>query len=84
MIICDHEYPARVAFALVNRVLEEFVAAFPRDVWTTTTTKLDFPQLRDMLLRYQNPHEADPIMKVQKELDETKIILVSKSLFALS
>ena len=29
------------------------------------------------LEKYQNPHEVDPLMKVQRELDETKILLVS-------
>ena len=31
--------------------------------------------LDDYLKKYQNPVEADPMMKVQNELDETKIIL---------
>ena len=31
--------------------------------------------LEGYLKRYQNPVEADPMMKVQSELDETKIIL---------
>lgn len=76
VIICDKEYPSRVAFALINRILDEFAATFPRDVWLTTPSRLDFPQLREMLIKYQNPHEADPIMRVQRELDETKVILV--------
>lgn len=29
------------------------------------------------LTKYQDPKQADTIMKVQKELDETKIVLVS-------
>ena len=31
--------------------------------------------LDDYLKKYQNPVEADPMMKVQNELDETKIVL---------
>jgi synaptobrevin family protein YKT6 len=31
--------------------------------------------LDDQLTKYQNPVEADPMLKVQNELDETKIIL---------
>ena len=76
VIICDREYPPRVAFALINRVVEEFMAIFPRDVWMVASSKLDFPKLKDMLQRYQDPHAADPIMRVQKELDDTKIVLV--------
>lgn len=76
VIICDQEYPARVAFALVNRVLEEFTSVFPRDQWISCSGRLDFPQLREMLQTYQDPHQADPIMRVQNELENTKIILV--------
>lgn len=85
MIICDQEYPARVAFALINRVLEEFTATFPRDRWLSCSGKIDFLPLKEMLQKYQDPHEADPIMRVQRELDETKIILVfpNDSLWAL-
>lgn len=35
-----------------------------------------FPQAQDYLRRYQDPRQADSIMKVQQELDETKIVLV--------
>lgn len=33
--------------------------------------------LTQYLAKYQDPKQADTIMKVQKELDETKIVLVS-------
>lgn len=33
------------------------------------------PELRDYLAKYQDPEQADSILKIQKELDETKIVL---------
>lgn len=36
--------------------------------------------LTSYLAKYQDPQQADTIMKVQKELDETKIVLVSVTL----
>ena len=36
---------------------------------------LPFPELRDYLAKYQDPQQADSILKIQKELDETKIVL---------
>ena len=39
-----------------------------------------FPQVNTYLSKYQNPREADAMTKIQEELDETKIILVSKFL----
>jgi synaptobrevin family protein YKT6 len=40
-----------------------------------SSTVIEFPILESYLKKYQNPAEADSIMKVQKELDETKIVL---------
>lgn len=31
--------------------------------------------LEEMIRKYQDPHEADAIMKIQRDLDDTKIIL---------
>jgi synaptobrevin family protein YKT6 len=43
-----------------------------------------FPQANDYLRRYQDPRQADSIMKVQQELDETKIVLVGIDLVGIS
>lgn len=32
-------------------------------------------ELKDYIIKYQDPQQADSIMKIQKELDETKIVL---------
>lgn len=39
------------------------------------TPTLDFPPLKEYIVKYQDPQQADSIMKIQKELDETKIVL---------
>jgi hypothetical protein len=36
---------------------------------------MSFPELKDYIQKYQDPQQADSIMKIQKELDETKIVL---------
>ena len=33
------------------------------------------PELKEYLTKYQDPHQADSILRIQKELDETKIVL---------
>ena len=76
VLVSDRQYPARVAFGLINRILDEFAAQFSRDIWLSTSSQLEFPLLQEMLKKYQNPDEADPIMRVQRELDETKVVLV--------
>ncbi|ORX44927.1 snare-like protein [Hesseltinella vesiculosa] len=72
VIFTDKEYPSRVVFSLLNKVLDEFLVKFPTDRWQGT---LDFPELASYIQKYQDPKQADTIMKVQNELDETTAIL---------
>jgi len=85
VIITDMEYPTRVAFSIIGKILDEFLTKFPKNRWPSlnaASTPTFFPELRTHLERFQDPHSADPFMKVQRELDETKIILVSYDLMA--
>ncbi|KAK0267400.1 palmitoyltransferase [Friedmanniomyces endolithicus] len=77
IIISDQEYPALVAHQLLSKVLDEFLARYPRSAWSGSTVGegCPFPQLKEYIVKYQDPHAADSIMKIQKELDETKIVL---------
>jgi hypothetical protein len=87
VIIADEDYPPRVAFSLLNKILDEYSTAIPVAQWSAaastarrnTSTKadasVDFAPLTAYLAKYQDPKQADTIMRVQQELDETKIIL---------
>ncbi|KAI9902601.1 hypothetical protein N3K66_001953 [Trichothecium roseum] len=75
IIISDQQYPALVAHQLLSKVVDEFLTNNPRSAWATGTPTLQFPELKDYLAKYQDPSQADSIMKIQKELDETKIVL---------
>lgn len=61
VVVSDEDYPPRVAHTITLKVLEEF------------------PQcnLEAYLKQFQDPKEADSMMRLQSELDETKIILHS-------
>ena len=74
IIISDHQYPALVAHQLLSKVMDEFLSAHPRTSWSNGQT-ITMPELQEYLQKYQDPHQADSIMKIQKELDETKIVL---------
>ncbi|KAI8639588.1 Longin-like domain-containing protein [Parasitella parasitica] len=74
VIISDKEYSSRVAFSLLNKIMDEVVVKFSADVWKKAD-KLEYPELLGYLEKYQDPQQADTIMKVQKELDETTAIL---------
>ena len=75
IIISDHDYPALVAHQLLSKVVDEFLAKYPRSSWANSNPTLSFPELKEYIVKYQDPQQADSIMKIQKELDETKIVL---------
>jgi len=81
VLVADHEYPHRVAHTLLSKVLDEFAIKVPQSNWTTGNEAVGaFSGLDATLAKYQNPREADALTKVQEELDETKIILVTRKL----
>ncbi|KAI4281459.1 MAG: hypothetical protein L6R38_003665 [Xanthoria sp. 2 TBL-2021] len=75
IIISDPDYPALVAHQLLSKVVDEFLSRYPRTAFVNGTPTLDFPPLKEYIVKYQDPQQADSIMKIQKELDETKIVL---------
>lgn len=78
IIITDKDYPVRPAYTLLNKVLDEYISAHPPSEWknvTETNPSLEFPELQTYIKKYQDPSQADAIMKVQQELDETKVVL---------
>lgn len=78
VVISDQEYPSRVSHTLITKILDEFSQKYAPNTWPTMNERdVVFPQLNTYLAKYQNPREADAMTKIQEELDETKIILVS-------
>src|SRR3954463_2361750 len=76
-MVTDHEYPEKVAQHILSKICDEFVIKYPRSAYTNVTkpNTLPFPELKDYIVKYQDPAEADSTVKIQKELDETKFIL---------
>lgn len=79
VILTDKEYPSRVVYTLISKLLEEYATKHPN--WlehqqiATPNTSENFPALPNWLAKYQDPQQADSLSRVQKELDETKIVL---------
>lgn len=78
----------RPAFSLLTKLLDDFTAKVPASAYANATPAapplVSFPEISAYLQKYQDPRQADAIMKVQQELDETKIILVSRPLCSVS
>ncbi|PWA90529.1 SNARE-like superfamily protein [Artemisia annua] len=72
----DDHYPVRSAFSLLNQVLDEYQKNFG-DSWkgAQADSTQPWPYLDEALTRFQDPAQADKLLKIQRELDETKIIL---------
>jgi synaptobrevin family protein YKT6 len=67
-----------VAHSLLSKVVDEFVSKYPQTAYKNfekDSPKLAMPELKDYITKYQDPNQADSILKIQKELDETKITL---------
>ncbi|KAJ2087638.1 palmitoyltransferase [Coemansia sp. RSA 1813] len=75
--VTDIEYPAMVARSLVGKINSEFGQQYSSWAVDDATTKdqLEFEPLKDYIDKYQDPNQADTIMKVQKELDDTKVVM---------
>lgn len=75
VIITDQEYPVRPAFSLLTKILDDFTAQVPQTSFSNPSS-ISFPDINTYIQKYQDPRQADTIMRVQQELDETKIVLV--------
>eukprot|EP01012_Entosiphon_sulcatum_P044374 TRINITY_DN5903_c0_g1_i1.p1 TRINITY_DN5903_c0_g1~~TRINITY_DN5903_c0_g1_i1.p1 ORF type:complete len:200 (+),score=49.52 TRINITY_DN5903_c0_g1_i1:143-742(+) len=76
VLTCDKDYPDRVAFVLCGKILtdfEKFRGQFEGKC--TDHCIAGSPQLEADLVKYQDPSQADQIMKIQKDLDETRTIM---------
>ena len=65
----------RPAFSLLTKMLDEFISKVPQSSFNNPSA-ISFPEINTYIQKYQDPRQADAIMKVQQELDETKIVLV--------
>ncbi len=78
-VITDNEYPEKAAFILINNVLMDFREQFSNNpqVYENATTDqtLSYSALEEFLKKWQDPHEADKLMKIEKELYEVKEII---------
>jgi hypothetical protein len=78
VIVTDGDYPALVAHQLLGKIVDEFLAKHPRTSFSDPALRENacpLPALKEYIVKYQDPSQADSIMKIQQELDETKIVL---------
>jgi len=75
VMICDNEYKEqrRVAFTLLDKLVNLYLLVYPDpSQWNANN---QFRQIDEYLIKYQNPYEADALLKIQTDLNETEIIM---------
>ena len=70
------EYPTTAAFSIITKVLDEYIEQ-NGDSWQKVDADVltGNPLLELAIVKYQDHTQADKLSKIQKDLDETKIIL---------
>lgn len=74
-VTCDAEYPPRVAFSLLTKILEDFEAQIPKWRKETNNEVITWSYLDEAVIKYQDPGNADQIVRIQRNLDETREVL---------
>ncbi|TYZ57073.1 hypothetical protein PybrP1_003555, partial [[Pythium] brassicae (nom. inval.)] len=75
IVVADQEYPPRVAFALLNKLLDEFEKD-QHGAWKSHNgPPLEWAPLSTAIAEYQDPTKADKISAIQRELDDTTAVL---------
>ncbi|KAL8273600.1 hypothetical protein Esti_002422 [Eimeria stiedai] len=73
------KYPMRIAFGLINEAIRLFQEKCAGQ-WEALTEDVKganmLPECADLLKKYQNPLEADKLLKVQRDLDEVKDVML--------
>ena len=77
--ITDNEYPEKAAFILLNNLIMDFRETFAANSRVYEDAKQDaglkFENLEIFLKKWQDPTEADKLLKIEKELNEVKDII---------
>jgi synaptobrevin family protein YKT6 len=78
IIVADQNYDKLVAHQLLSKILDEFTSKFPKSSWSNKAGLKAYQDgqteghLGWYIKEFQDPNNGDSIMKIQRELNETK------------
>ncbi|KAF2473025.1 synaptobrevin [Lindgomyces ingoldianus] len=82
IVVTDLEYKKGPAHKILSQTCDEFLTQYPRSTWPLQPTAkqghTEHPYdkvLKEYLGKFQDPLQADSMLKIQHELDETKMVL---------
>jgi len=75
VVVCDEEYPRIAAFGCIQQGAQLFLDA-AGDQWKSAIKDVRIPVngVNPLLAKFQDPTEADKVLKIRKELEEIKAI----------
>jgi synaptobrevin family protein YKT6 len=76
--VTDSEYNTRVAFTMLSQLLLDFLNQFRGKYERVVDVKdnfLPWTHIEATLTKDQNPEEADKILKLKRDIEETKIVM---------
>jgi len=77
VLISDGEYPIRVAYDFIKKAQDEMMKVYADKVFTLTSdTNLKISMIENEFSKYQKPEDMDSFTKLQKEIDDTKGVLI--------
>ncbi len=82
VLITDQDYPSRVAFNILQKIVVDFDELYQKKSKEFDDVRSDFELnsiylegLQKTVQEYQDPVKTDKILKVKKDLEETKTVL---------
>jgi synaptobrevin family protein YKT6 len=77
VVICDKEYPESAAVKILLEMQKKFLDLYTPSILENykSDQEMKFPELDSMIVKYQDPKEADKLMKIEKELVEIQGML---------
>lgn len=80
--VCDRDYPPTAAFSVAARAMDDYAAVQPGggagEPWRAAAAddvNAAAAVLEPALQKYQDPVAADKLTRIQRDLDETKVVL---------
>lgn len=77
VLLADEEYPGKVAIRILHELLVVFQQNVPKMVYAGIKQDIDvkFQDMDIMIKKYQDPKEADKILKLESELEDVQKML---------
>jgi len=76
ILFADREYPVRAAFSVLQKLTDDYLERVGERWRAAAADDSGGDELAGAALaKYQDPASADKLLQIQRELDETKIVL---------